>query len=131
MSDQHHSHMRIGKNYSKHSTVNHLRKEYARDNVHTNTTESFGALLERAKQGVFHYMSTKHLNRYLHEFEFRWNHRIPEEKITRKGEKKIVMRPMPVMDLLKSLLTKVTGKQIFRTPNGSLSDFSTRLAYEN
>jgi hypothetical protein len=73
MSDQHRSHMRIGKTYANHSTVNHLRKEYARGNVHTNTTESFGALLERAKQGVFHYMSTKHLNRHLHEFEFRWN----------------------------------------------------------
>lgn len=123
--------MRIGKNYSNHSTVNHLRKEYARDNVHTNTTESFGALLERAKQGVFHYMSTKHLNRYLHEFEFRWNHRIPEEKITRKGKKKIVMRPMPVMDLLHSLLAKAIGRQIFRTPNGSLLDCGNCLVYEN
>ena len=131
MSDQHHSHMRIGKKYSNHSTVNHLRKEYARDNVHTNTTESFGALLERAKQGVFHFMSTKHLNRYLHEFEFRWNHRIPEEKITTKGKKKIVMRPMPVMDVLNSLLAKANRKQLFRTSNGSLKDYSTCLVYEN
>ena len=60
MSNQHHSHMHIGKNYLHHSTINHLRKKYARDNVHTNTTKSFGALLERAKQGVFHFMSTKH-----------------------------------------------------------------------
>ena len=124
MSDQHHSHMYIGKEYSNHSTINHLSKEYARDNVHANTTESFGALLERAKQGVFHFMSTKHLDRYLHELEFRWNHRIPEERKTKKGKKKIVMRPMPVMDMLASLLSTANGKQLFRTPNGSIKAFS-------
>ena len=128
MSDQHHSHMCIGKKYSNHSTVNHLRKEYARDNVHTNTAESFSALLERAKQGVFHLMSTKHINRYLHEFEFRWNHRIPEEKITKKGKKKIVMRPMPVMDILTSLLAKANGKQLLRTPNGSIESYKLCMA---
>lgn len=130
MSDQHHSHMHIGKRYSNHSTINHLRKEYVRDDVHTNTTESFGALLERAKQGVFHFMSAKHLKRYLHEFEFRWNHRIPEEKVTRTGKKKIVMRPMPVMDVLNSLLSKANGKQLFRTSNGSIKSFKPCLGYE-
>lgn len=131
MSDQHHSHMHIGKSYSNHSTINHLRKEYARDNVHTNTTESFGALLERAKQGVFHFMSTKHLKRYLHEFEFRWNHRIHEEKMTRKGKKKIVMRPMPVMDVLSSLLVRANGKQLLRTPNGSIKSYNPCLVNGN
>lgn len=106
MSDQHHSHMHIGKRYSNGSTTNHLRKDYTKDNVHTNTTESFGTLLERAKQDVFHFMSTKHLKRYLHQFDSRWNPRIPEEKVPRKGKKKIVMRPMPVIDVLNILLSK-------------------------
>ena len=32
---------------------------------HTNTAESFRAMLGRTNQGVFHYMSSKHLSRYL------------------------------------------------------------------
>ncbi|CAB1075410.1 ISSpo8, transposase, partial [Olavius algarvensis Delta 1 endosymbiont] len=48
-------------------SVNHSAKEYARGDVHNNTAESFNSILERAKQGVFHYMSSKHLPRYLNE----------------------------------------------------------------
>jgi hypothetical protein len=97
--------------------------------MHANTTESFGALLERAKQGVFFFMSAKHLDRYLHEFEFRRNHRIPEERKTKTGKKKIVMRPMPVIDMLISLLSTANGKQLFRTSNGSIKAFSVCPAY--
>ncbi|CAB1083331.1 ISSpo8, transposase, partial [Olavius algarvensis Delta 1 endosymbiont] len=55
-------------------SVNHSAKEYARGDVHNNTAESFNSTLERAKQGVFHYMSSKHLPRYLNEIGFRWDH---------------------------------------------------------
>jgi len=48
----------------------------------------FNSLLERTKQGIFHYISQKHLPRYLNEIGFRWNHRTPEKKVTRKGRKK-------------------------------------------
>ena len=68
-----------------HLTVSHGEKEYVRDAVHINTAESFGALLECAKQGVFHYLSQNHLHRYLHEFEFRWEHRVPARTIKKKG----------------------------------------------
>ena len=67
MTDQHHSFRHIANDYAAHSTVNHLRKQYVDGDTHTNTAESFGALLERAKLGVFHYMSSKHLSRYLNE----------------------------------------------------------------
>ena len=128
MSDQHHSHRHIGKLYAEHSTVNHLRKQYSRGNVHVNTTESFSAILERAKKGVFHYLSKKHISRYLDEFTFRWDNRIPEDKITRRGIKKIVMRPMPVMDIIVSLLAKAAGKQLLRTHNGSIISKNFQLA---
>ena len=68
MTDQHRSYGHIAQQYSAHSTVNHLRKEYARGDIHSNTAESFGAILERVKQGVFHYISRKHLSRY-HQFQ--------------------------------------------------------------
>ena len=44
-------------------------------NVHTNTAESFFALLKRGHYGVFHQLSKKHLHRYCDEFSFRWDHR--------------------------------------------------------
>lgn len=58
-----------------HVTVNHGRGEYARNDVYTNTAESFFALLKRGVIGVFHSVSKHHLWRYAGEFEFRWNHR--------------------------------------------------------
>ena len=39
--------------------------------VHTNIAESCGEMLERTKLGVFHYMSKKHLSRYLSKIGFR------------------------------------------------------------
>jgi transposase-like protein len=58
-------------------TVNHSAGEYARKNahglnVHTNTAESFFALLKRGHYGIFHQLSKKLLFRYCSEFSFRW-----------------------------------------------------------
>jgi hypothetical protein len=71
MTDQLQTYQNVGRSYSAHDWVNHGQKEFARGDVHNNTAESFNALLERAKQGVFHYVSKKHLQRYLHEIGFR------------------------------------------------------------
>ncbi|AWH90031.1 IS1595 family transposase [Limnobaculum parvum] len=60
------------KGYS-HYVVNHSGGEYVRDNAHTNSIESFWAVLKRGYKGVYHYMSTKHLQRYVNEFVFRHN----------------------------------------------------------
>lgn len=128
MTDEHRSYQSIGKWFMAHSAVNHSQKEYARGNVHNNTAESFTAILERARQGVFHYLSRKHLKRYLHEVGFRWDHRVPEIKTTRKGTTKVVMRPMPVTDMLSSLLTKALGRQLLRTPDGSIASRYHSLA---
>jgi transposase-like protein len=56
-----------------HKVVNHSVGEYIRNNAHTNGIESFWALLKRGYYGVYHYMSAKHLNRYVNEFSFRHN----------------------------------------------------------
>jgi hypothetical protein len=61
--------------------------------------------------GVFHYMSGKHLDRYLQEISFRRNHRIPYEKKTKAGKRKISWTPMPVMAMLQSVLNGATGKK--------------------
>lgn len=124
MTDQLHSYRKAGKLFAAHDWVNHGNKEYVRGEVHNNTAESFNANLERAKLGVFHYMSKKHLARYLHEVCFRWNHRIPELKKSKKGTLKIIMKSMPVMDMLSSLLSKAPGCQVRRTKYGGILNLS-------
>ena len=59
-----------------HQTVNHKAHEYVRDMAHTNGIESFWALLKRGYHGVYHYMSAKHLYRYVGEFANRQNTRL-------------------------------------------------------
>lgn len=56
-----------------HETVRHGGGEYVREDTHTNGIESFWALLKRGYHGTYHYMSPKHLNRYLNEFCGRYN----------------------------------------------------------
>jgi transposase-like protein len=58
-----------------HSTVNHSRKEYVRGNIHTNTVEGYFSLLKRGIIGTFHHVSEQHLQRYVDEFDFRYNNR--------------------------------------------------------
>jgi hypothetical protein len=68
---------RLGREFAGHGTVNHSADEYVRTGGfhHTNTVESFFALLKRAVFGQFHHISEVHLHRYLAEADFKYNHR--------------------------------------------------------
>jgi transposase-like protein len=57
----------------QHSTVNHDIKEYVRGDIHTNTIESFWANVKRGINGTYVWVSKKHLQTYLREFEYRHN----------------------------------------------------------
>ena len=58
-----------------HETVKHTAGEYVRGMASTNGMESHWALLQRGYQGIYHWMSFKHLHRYVAEFEGRHNRR--------------------------------------------------------
>lgn len=63
-----------------HFTVNHSAGEYVRHYFfHTNSIESAWALLKRQIIGIHHFVSTKHLQRYLDEMMFRQNRNDVEE----------------------------------------------------
>jgi transposase-like protein len=65
----------IGDGDTIHDTVKHSLGEYVRGDVHTNTVEGVFSLFKRSIVGSFHQISKKHLDRYLDEFEFRFNNR--------------------------------------------------------
>lgn len=57
----------------QHTAINHSRGEYVIGDAHTNSIESFWALFKRGYHGVYHWMSKKHLQRYVDEFSTRLN----------------------------------------------------------
>ena len=59
----------------EHSRVRHSQRVYVEGDVHTNTIEGFWALVKRGVGGVYHAVSTKHLQSYLDEYAFRYNNR--------------------------------------------------------
>lgn len=63
----------------KHKRVNHGRKQYVRngrpEKIHTNSIEGFWSQLKRSVDGTHHNVSPKHLQKYVDEHVFRYNHR--------------------------------------------------------
>jgi len=72
--DEHRGYTSLKKTH-KHDTVNHSAEEWVRGKVHTNTIESAWSLFNRSIIGSYHKLSTKHLDSYLNEFEWRFNNR--------------------------------------------------------
>lgn len=59
----------------KHERIMHGLKVCVNGDVHTNTVEGFWALVKGGIVGVFNGVSAKHLQTYLNEYAFRYNHR--------------------------------------------------------
>ncbi|HUB96630.1 MAG TPA: IS1595 family transposase [Stellaceae bacterium] len=74
--DQHKAYRGVEKiTGAPHQHVNHTINEYEREGVHSNTAESWNALLKRSIVGSFHHVSREHLSRYCDEVSFRWDRR--------------------------------------------------------
>jgi len=61
-----------------HDRVNHSEAVYVSGDVHVNTIEGFWSLVKRGIGGVYHAVSAKHLQGYLNEYAWRYNHRSDE-----------------------------------------------------
>lgn len=66
---------KVGKEYADHQTVNHSKGEFARNGVTTNNVENYFSIFKRGMRGVYQHCSERHLQRYLTEFDFRYNSR--------------------------------------------------------
>lgn len=75
MTDEHRGYEGIADENTRHETVSHSKDEWVRGDVHTNTVENAWSLFKRSVVGSYHQISAKHLDRYLDEFEFRFNNR--------------------------------------------------------
>lgn len=78
VTDEYRGYSRVSK-ILKHYTVNH-QIEYAKGEIHTNTIESFWALLKRGIVGQFHKVSAQYLDKYIDEFCYRYNKRNLDQK---------------------------------------------------
>ena len=69
----------LGKYYYKQDAVNHSKGEYVKKQsreafvITTNAVEGMFGLLKRGIDGIYHWVSKKHLQKYLNEFNFRYN----------------------------------------------------------
>jgi len=75
LTDQYKGYCKVSK-FMPHQSVNHSVWYVAPDGItHTNTIESFWALLKRGIAGQFHKVSLRHLPMYIDEFCYRFNYR--------------------------------------------------------
>lgn len=74
MTDELPAYKTVGETH-KHKSVNHREEEWVRGDVHTNGVESAWSLFKRSIVGSYHQISTKHMDAYLDEFEWRFNGR--------------------------------------------------------
>ena len=94
-----------------HETVSHSAGEYVNGIASTNGMESFWAGLKRGYQGVYHWFSTKHLHRYVSEFEGRHNDR-PLDTIDQMTAivQGMMGRRLRYVDLIGSVETRLGGQ---------------------
>ena len=70
--DEHAGYRHLGRTFD-HGVVRHGVGEYSVNGVHTNGIEGYWSLLKRQIVGIHHFVSPKHLNRYIDESVWRFN----------------------------------------------------------
>jgi transposase-like protein len=72
--DEHAGYRNLGRDFP-HRVVRHSAGQYVDGRAHTNSIEGAWSLLKRQIYGVHHWVSSKHLSRYVDEMAWRYNRR--------------------------------------------------------
>ena len=75
ITDGHGSYRTLNRDFNKHVSLNHDQGERKKGVYNLGSIEGFWALLKRAVMGVYHSMSYKHLQSYMDEIAFKFNHK--------------------------------------------------------
>lgn len=105
MTDEGYAHPRFAEKFI-HDYVNH-EIEYVRGNVHTNSVENFGALLQRGLSGTYISVEPFHLSAYVDEQAFRFNTRKDNDGL--RFQKALSMVPS----------ARLTYKELTHQPSGA------------
>lgn len=97
-----------------HDVVNHA-EEYVNGQVHTNGIENFWSLLKRTLSGTYVAVEPFHLDRYIDEQVFRFNHRGGKKhgKITDRDRFMLALRQIAGKRLTYAELTGKVGETSF------------------
>lgn len=87
--DELNSYQALGKAGYDHQKIAHSQGVYVSGNVHTNTVEGFWSLVKRGIGGTHHAVSAKHLQGYLNEYAWRYNHR---DKTSGEAQFRLLLR---------------------------------------
>ena len=83
--------------FPQHQVVNHNKGEWRKGDAHTNSIESVWALLKRQIVGIHHWVSPKHLQKYVDEMAFRLNR-----------------RELTVTERMNALFTQIEGRLTYK-----------------
>lgn len=78
MTDEAGQYKYLDQHFSGHAFTRHGQGEYVSKTdrtIHTNTIEGYFSIFKRGMKGVYQHCGHNHLNRYLAEFDFRYNNR--------------------------------------------------------
>lgn len=73
MTDDAGQYRKLNQHFAAHDAVAHMKGEYGRGPVHTNTVEGVYSVFKCGMRGVYQHCADKHLHRYVAEFDFRYN----------------------------------------------------------
>lgn len=78
MTDEAGQYKKLSQHFAGHDFTKHGQGEYVSKidrAIHTNTIEGFFSVFKRGMKGVYQHCGPNHLNRYMAEFDFRYNNR--------------------------------------------------------
>ena len=75
MTDESRLYTEVGQEFARHGKVHHAAGQYVKGEAYTNTLEGYYSIFKRGMIGTYQHCGESHLQRYVTEFDFRYNGR--------------------------------------------------------